>query len=84
MLDSSWQGVKRLFVLAYNNAADDNGQVSIDFYIKHFLPRAKIENYKIEIDGRSFYDQPMTQLNNMMKLEKYKQDKMMIILLVVY
>ena len=59
LLDSSWQGVKRLFVLAYNNTADDNGQVSIDSFRKYFLPKVKIENYNIEIDGRNFYDQPI-------------------------
>ena len=58
-LDSSYQGVKRLFVLAYNNTAGDNGQVSVDFYKKYFLPRVRIENYNIEIDGRNFYDQPI-------------------------
>ena len=58
MLDSSYQGVKRLFVLAYNNTAGNN-QVSIDSYKKYFLPRVKIENYNIEIDGRNFYDQPI-------------------------
>ena len=26
---------------------------------KYFLPRVKIENYNIEIDGRNFYDQPI-------------------------
>ena len=26
-------------------------------YDKYFLPRLKIENYNIEIDGRNFYDQ---------------------------
>ena len=26
---------------------------------KNFLPRVKIENYNIEIDGRDFYDQPI-------------------------
>ena len=26
-------------------------------YIKYFLPRLKIDNYNIEIDGRNFYDQ---------------------------
>ena len=55
LLDSSWQGVKRLFVLAYNNAAG-NDQVSVDSYKKYFLPRVKIDNYNIEIDGRNFYD----------------------------
>ena len=58
LLDSSWQGVKRLFVLAYNNKEGDN-KVSVDSYKKYFLPRVKIENYNIEIDGRNFYDQPV-------------------------
>ena len=61
MLDSSYQGVKRLFVLAYNNTAGNN-QVSVDSYKKYFLPRVKIENYNIEIDGRNFYDQAINDL----------------------
>ena len=56
--DSSCQGVKRLFALAYNNTAG-NDQVFVDSYKKYFLPRVKIENYNIEIDGRNFYDQPI-------------------------
>ena len=58
LLDSNWERVKRLFVLAYNNK-EGNTQVSIDSYKKCFLPRVKIENYNIEIDGRNFYDQPI-------------------------
>ena len=58
LLDSSCQGVKRLFVLAYNNTTGNN-QVSIDSYKKYFLPRVKIENYNIEIDCKNFYDQPI-------------------------
>ena len=58
LIDSSCQGVNRLFVLAYNNTAGDN-QVSVDSYKKYFLPRVKIDNYNIEIDGRNFYDQPI-------------------------
>ena len=58
LLDSSWQGVKRLFVLAYNNTTGNN-QVSVDSHKKYFLPRVKIENYNVEIDGRNFYDQPI-------------------------
>ena len=58
LLDSSWQGVKRLFVLVYNNTAG-NDQVSVGSYKKKFLPRVKIDNYNIEIDGRNFYDQPI-------------------------
>ena len=58
LLDSSCQGVKRLFVLTYENTAGDK-QVSDDSLKKYFLPRVKIENYSIEIDGRNFYDQPI-------------------------
>ena len=58
LLDQSYQGFKRLFVLAYNNTAGNN-QVSVDSFKKYFLPRFKIENYNIEIDGRNFYDQPI-------------------------
>ena len=61
MLDSSYQGVKRLFVFAYDNTTGNN-QVSVDSFKKYFLPRVKIENYNIEIDGRNFYDQPINDL----------------------
>ena len=57
MLDSSYQGVKRLFVLAYDNTDGDH-KVSIDSFKKYFLPRVKIENYNIEIDGRIFLWSP--------------------------
>ena len=55
-LDSSYQWLKRLFVLAYDNTAS-NGQVSVDSFKKYFLQRVKIENYRVKIDGRNFYDQ---------------------------
>ena len=61
LLDSSCQGVKRLFVLAYDNTAGNN-QVSVDSYKKYFLPRVKIDNYNIEIDGRNLINQLMIQL----------------------
>ena len=62
-------------VLAYDNTAGDD-QVSIDSFKKYFLPRVKIKNYNIEIDGRNFYDQPINDL--------IKQEKVMITQLVVY
>ena len=33
--------------------------VSVDSFKKYVLPRVKIENYNMEIDGRNFYDQPI-------------------------
>ena len=56
LLDSSYQRVKRLFVLAYDDTVDDN-HVSGNSFKKYFLQKVKIENYNIEIDGRNFYDQ---------------------------
>ena len=58
MLDLSYQGVKKLFVLAYDNTAGDD-QVSVNYIKKYFLSRVKIENWNIEINGRNFYDQPI-------------------------
>ena len=58
LFDSSYQGVKRLFVLAYNNTNGDK-EASVDSYKKYFLPIVKIESYNIGIDGKNFYDQPI-------------------------
>ena len=60
-IDASFQGVNKLFVLPYasgNNITDENS------YRRYFLPRIKITNYNIEIDGRNFYDQ---QINDSIK-----------------
>ena len=61
MLDASYQGVKRLFVLAYRDCGGAN-RVTADSHRRYFLPRVKIVNYNIEIDGRNFYDQPINDL----------------------
>ena len=83
LLDSSYQGVKRLFVLAYDNTAGNN-QVSIDTFKIYFLPRAEIENYNIEIDGRNFYHQLTNGLiKEYKKVRKNQQGKVMITQLVV-
>ena len=55
-IDPSFQGVNKLFVLPY--ASGDN-ITNENSYKKYFLPRIKITNYNIEIDGRNFYDQPI-------------------------
>ena len=58
LLDSSYQGVKRLFALAYRDQGGAN-RVTADSHGIYFLQRVKINNYNIEIDGRNFYDQPI-------------------------
>ena len=60
-LDSRYQGVKRFFVLAYDNTVGNN-QISNDSFKKYYLLRFKIENYNIEIDGRNVSDQPINDL----------------------
>ena len=57
-IDASFQEVNKLFVLLYASGDITNE----NSYRKHFLPRVKIENYNIEIDGRNFYDQPINDL----------------------
>ena len=61
MLDASYQRVKRLFALVYDNTAGNN-QVSVDSFKIYFLPRVQIESYSNEIDGRNFYNQPINDL----------------------
>ena len=61
LLDSNYQGVKRLFILAYDDRTNDNdtdadSRVKVDFHKRYFLPRVNIKNYNIEIDSRNFYD----------------------------
>ena len=64
LLNGSFQGVKRLFVLAYTVAAGDDAdqESGIKDNRKYFLPRGEIKNYNILIDGRNFYDQPINDI----------------------
>ena len=63
LLSAKLQGVKRLFVLAYViDAGAANNEAGIKNNRKYFLPRGKIENYNVLIDGRNFYDQPINDL----------------------
>ena len=68
LLDASFQRVRRLFVLAFNNTTvnflndpvnNTNNRVLRNSHTKYFLPRVNITIYNILIDGRIFYDQPI-------------------------
>ena len=70
-LDASFQGVRRLFVLAFNNTtvtvpnnpiSNNNNRVLRKSHTKYFLPSVNITNYNVLIDGRNFYDQPINDL----------------------
>ena len=61
-LDASFQGVRRLFVLAFDNTDNGAKKVERNSHTKYFLPRVNITNYNVLIDGRNFYDQPINDL----------------------
>ena len=70
-LDAAFQGVNRLFVLAFEDTRADEvadapaprnvvaNRVIRDSYRKYFVPRVDITSYNVLIDGRNFYDQPV-------------------------
>ena len=53
LVEPSFQGVNRLFVLAFEN---DDDRTSDDRY---YLPTVKIKDYNIVINGENFFDQPI-------------------------
>ena len=58
-LDAAFQGVRRLFVLAFNNTDGNANKVKRNSHTKYFLPRVNTTIYNVLIDGRNFYDQPI-------------------------
>ena len=53
LIDPSFQGVNRLFLLLYQN--EDDRKVHTWYY----LPKVEIKDYNVMIDGKSFFDQPV-------------------------
>ena len=50
LIDASFQGVNRLFVLPFKN---EDGQES---YKQYYLLTVETKNYDVMIDGRNFFD----------------------------
>ena len=70
-LDLPFQGVNRLFLMAYNRAA---GQATRNGQRKYYLPRTDLKKYNVIIDGRNFYDNPIES-----DIEKYRELKKVMI-----
>ena len=70
-LDPSFQGVNRLFLMAYNRA---NGEPTRNWQQKYYLSRIDLEKYNVIIDGRNFYDNPIES-----DIEKYRELKKVMI-----
>ena len=70
-LDPSFQGVNRLFLMAYDRAA---GQATRNGQRKYYLPRIDLKKYNVIIDGRNFYDNPIES-----DIKKYRELKKVMI-----
>ena len=53
LIDPSFQGVNKLFVLSFGNSADRTG------HTKYYLPTVEIRYYNVGIDRQNFFDQPL-------------------------
>ena len=70
-LDAAFQGVNKLFVLAFEDTREDEdakvpaprnfvaNRVIRNSYRKYFVPRVDITSYNVLIDGKNFYGQPI-------------------------
>ena len=70
-LDPSFQGVNRLFVMAYNRV---DGQPTRNGQRKYYLPIISLNKCNVIIDGRNFYDNPIES-----DIEKYRNLKTVMI-----
>ena len=57
LINPSFQGVNRLFVLSFEN---ENDRTSHSTY---YLPKVEIKDYNVMIDDRNFFDQPINSMN---------------------
>ena len=53
MVEPSFQGVNRLFVLAFENYTQRASHSG------HYLPNVQLKNYNVMINGENFFDQPI-------------------------
>ena len=69
--DASFQGVRRFFVLAFNNTTvnvssnpinNTTNRVERNSHTRYFLPRVNTTNYKVLIDARNLFDQRINEL----------------------
>ena len=56
LIESSFQGVNRLFALAFEN---DDQRISNKRY---YIPNVEIKDYNVMIDGKNFFDQPINSM----------------------
>ena len=57
-----------MFVLAFDNTDNGDNKVERNSHRKYFLSRLDITSYNVLIDGRNFYDQPISD-----QIKKYDE-----------
>ena len=65
MVEPSFPGANRLFVLAFKNDAQRTSHSG------YYLPNVEIKNYNVMINGEKFLDQPIK--NNKVTYENYRK-----------
>ena len=53
LVDPSSQGMNRVFVLSFENEDDERS------HSDNYLPKIKIKDYNVMIDGKNLFDQPI-------------------------
>ena len=56
LIEPSFQGVNRLFVLAFEHHNDNDWRTSNKRY---YIPNVEIKDYNVMIDGKNLFDQPV-------------------------
>ena len=57
LINPSFQGVNRFFVLSFENKNDRTSHST------YYLPKLEIKDYNVMINGRNFFDQPINSMN---------------------
>ena len=70
-LDASFQGVRRFFVVAFENTDNGDKKVERNSHTKYFFSRVNIANYNALTDGRNFYDQSIN--DHIIKYERTRR-----------
>ena len=72
LIDPSFQGVKRLLVVSFENEEDRKVHTGC------YLPKVEIKDCNVTIDGKNFFDQPvksdMRTYNNIRKIARGEGD----------
>ena len=79
LIDPSFQGLNRLFVLSFENEEDRK------VHIGYYLPKVEIKDYNVMIDGKNFFDQPVkSDMRTYENIQKVVTGQGDITLLVLY